>query len=128
MPQTATRISAVANVMVPVRDQDAAIAFYVDKLGFEKRVDIPYGDDGERWVEVAPAGAQTSIAFTQERDEWQVGRSTGITLLTADIDALHARLSEAGVDVDEVTRLEPPVPPMAWLRDADGNTLLVVEG
>lgn len=128
MPQTATRISAVANVMVPVRDQDAAIAFYVDRLGFEKRVDIPYGDDGERWVEVAPAGAQTSIAFTQERDEWQVGRSTGITLLTADIDALHARLSEAGVDVDEVTRLEPPVPPMAWLRDADGNTLLVVEG
>lgn len=130
MPQTTTQLKHVANVMVPVGDQDRAIEFYVDKLGFEKRADIPYGEnDSERWIEVAPPGAATSIALTLERDEWAVGRMTGITLITDDIDATHARLRDAGVDVDaEVTRMDGPPPPMLWLRDGDGNQLLIVEG
>ena len=47
---------AAGTVIVPVSDQDRAIEFYVETLGFEKRADIPFGG-GERWVEVAPAGA-----------------------------------------------------------------------
>ena len=49
------RITQLGRVMVPVADQDAAIAFYIDKLGFSLAADVPYGD-GERWVEVAPPG------------------------------------------------------------------------
>ncbi len=53
---------------------------------------------------------------------------TGIALRTSDIEATHAELKEAGVDVDEITRHGDPVPPMFWFRDVDGNTLLLVLG
>jgi hypothetical protein len=53
-----TRVSKVANVIVPVDDQDGMLAFYTEKLGLEKRADVPFGDDeGTRWIEVAPSGA-----------------------------------------------------------------------
>jgi hypothetical protein len=48
--ETRTHITQVGTVMVPVSDQDRALAFYVETLGFEKRGDIPYGD-GDRWLE-----------------------------------------------------------------------------
>ncbi len=50
---TKTQITQIGTVMVPVSDQDRAIEFYTEKLGFEKRADIPFGH-GDRWVEVAP--------------------------------------------------------------------------
>jgi catechol 2,3-dioxygenase-like lactoylglutathione lyase family enzyme len=127
---TKTRVSKIANVVVPVGDQDRAIQFYTDKLGLELRVDIPFGDK-YRWVEVGPAGADTTIALAPppEGAPEPGNAQTGITLLTGDIDAYHAELSQAGVDVDaEVSRMGDPVPPMFWFRDPEGNVLLVVEG
>jgi catechol 2,3-dioxygenase-like lactoylglutathione lyase family enzyme len=127
MSQTATRIKGVANVMVPVSDQDAAIEFYVDKLGFELRSDIPFGD-GNRWIEVAPAGGATAIALVQPRPSDPIGIDTHIGLFTDDIDADHAALKARGVDVDdEVSRMGGPVPPLLWFRDQDGNTLMLAE-
>ncbi len=123
------RLAQIATVMIPVADQDRAIAFYVEKLGFEKRTDVPYGEgNGERWVEVGLPEAGTTIALTPEREQWRGGRMTGVSFATSDIDAAHAALRDAGVDVDaEVTRIDGPPPPMVWLRDADGNALLIVE-
>lgn len=57
-----TRISKVANVIIPVADQDRALQFYTETLGLENRVDVPMGD-GNRWIEVAPPGAETPIAI-----------------------------------------------------------------
>ncbi len=51
--QSTTAITEVATVIVPVADQDRALEFYVETLGFEKRMDMPYGD-GNRWLEVVP--------------------------------------------------------------------------
>ena len=129
MTETTTQIDQMATVMVPVSDQDRAIDFYVEKLGFEKRADIAFGEQGAgRWIEVGLPGAQTTIALTPERGEWVVGRMTGVSLTTGDIDTLHARLRDAGVDVDaEIMRMDGPPPPMFWFRDADGNQLLIVE-
>jgi catechol 2,3-dioxygenase-like lactoylglutathione lyase family enzyme len=125
---TKTAIAKIGVVVIPVSDQDRAIAFYVDTLGFEKRADVPFGN-GYRWVEVAPAGAQTAIAIVPPPPGKPTGDvETGIGLNTEDIDALHAELKERGVDVDaEVSRMGDPVPPLFWLRDPDGNTLMVVE-
>jgi catechol 2,3-dioxygenase-like lactoylglutathione lyase family enzyme len=123
---TATRISAVGTVIVPVSDQDRAIEFFTEKLGFEKRTDTPYGD-GQRWVDVAPADAATTIAVVPPMGETPVGGETGIAFATEDIDADHANLRERGVDVDdEVMRMGAPVPPMFWFRDPDGNRYLIV--
>ena len=128
MSTTATRITKIGTVCIPVSDRDKMVDFYVDTLGFEKRADVPFGN-GYRWVEVAPAGAVTTIAIVPPPPGKPTGNvETGIGLHTGDIDSLHAELSAAGVDVDdEVSRMGDPVPPLFWFRDPDGNTLMVVE-
>ena len=129
MSQTKTRISQIGTVVVPVSDQDRAIEFYTEALGFEKRTDVPFGN-GYRWVEVGPADAPTTIAIVPPPPGKPTGNvETGIALNTDDVDAVHADLKARGVDVDEeVSRMGDPVPPMFWFRDPEGNTLLVVEG
>src|SRR5438874_1739437 len=127
MSKTATGIAAVGRVMVLVADQDRALEFYAEKLGFEKRMDIAYGE-GDRWLEVGPPGGETAVALVPPREGDPVGVDTRIALTTPDIDAVYSELREAGVDVDpEIMRMGDPVPPMFWLRDQDGNTLMVVE-
>ncbi|HET9689522.1 MAG TPA: VOC family protein [Acidimicrobiales bacterium] len=100
-------------MIVPVRDQDRLVDFYVDALGFEKRVDVPFGN-GMRWVEVGLEGEATTIALAPPPEAGQTGgRETGISLHADDIDAYHERLRSAGVDVDEqVQRWGDPVPPI----------------
>jgi catechol 2,3-dioxygenase-like lactoylglutathione lyase family enzyme len=130
MSQVASRLNLtqVGRVCVTVADTDRAIGFYVDTLGFEKVVDIPMGE-AMRWVEVAVAGTPTTIALAPPPPGQAAGGSqTGICLDTTDVDADHAALKAAGVDVDdEVSRFGDPVPPMFWLRDPDGNSLIIVQ-
>jgi catechol 2,3-dioxygenase-like lactoylglutathione lyase family enzyme len=126
--QTGTRITQIGTVMVPVSDQDAAIAFYTDKLGFELRSDVPFGN-GERWIDVAPVGASSTIALVTPREGEATGIDTRIAFTSDDIDADHADLLTRGVDVDaEVMRMGGPIPPMFFFRDHDGNRLLIVAG
>jgi catechol 2,3-dioxygenase-like lactoylglutathione lyase family enzyme len=122
-----THITQVGTVIVPVSDQDRALDFYVEKLGFEKRIDTPYGD-GDRWLEVAPPGAATTIAIVPPREGESAGIQTRTGFASEDIDADHADLQSRGVDVDpEVMRMGGPVPPMFFFRDPDGNNFLIVE-
>jgi catechol 2,3-dioxygenase-like lactoylglutathione lyase family enzyme len=124
-----TVIGKVGRVSVPVSDQDRAIAFYTEKLGFEVTADVPV-DENYRWVEVTPPGGGTPLAIVppppNARD--RIGIDTNVLLETDDIDEAHATLRERGVDVDaEISRMGDPVPPMFWFRDEDGNTLLLVQ-
>ena len=121
-------LTQVGRVALTVADTDRSIDFYVDTLGFEKVVDVPMGPD-MRWVEVALPGAATTIALAPPPEGQSAGGSqTGICLDTSDVDADHAALKAAGIDVDdEVTRYGGPVPPMFWVRDPDGNSLIVVQ-
>ena len=118
----------ISLVIVPVSNQDESIAFYVDKLGLEKRTDQEFGG-GMRWVEVyAPVGT-TGVALALPPPGKEVTpQQTGITFQTDDIDATHAEFKAAGVDVDaEVMRMGSPVPDMFSVRDPDGHSLLVVQ-
>jgi predicted enzyme related to lactoylglutathione lyase len=121
------QVTKVANVIIPVSDQDRAVEFYTEALGLDKRVDVPFGD-GSRWIEVAPSGADTPIAICPPGPNVTPGaKDTGISLATDDIDGYHAQLKDRGVDVDaEVSRFGG-APPLFWLRDPEGNTLMVVE-
>ncbi len=124
---TNTHISQIGTVIVPVSDQDQALAFYLDKLGFEKRADIPFGR-GDRWVEVAPPGAATTLALMPPQEGEEVGISTRVAFSSDDIDADHAALHARGVDVDEeVMRMGDPVPPMFFFRDQDANRFFIVQ-
>jgi catechol 2,3-dioxygenase-like lactoylglutathione lyase family enzyme len=122
-----TSITDVRTVAVPVTNADRALDFYVNKLGFEKRMDVPFGEGG-RWIEVAPVGAATTLALAPAGGTASAGSDTGIRLTTMDADADHQRLLAGGVDADpEVMRIGGGVPPMFSFRDPDGNRLYAVE-
>ena len=89
-----TRITGVHTVGVPVADQDRALEFYAGKLGFEKRLDVAYGA-GQRWIEVAPPGATTTIALVSASAGVPAGVETGIRFVTGDAEADHADLLAA---------------------------------
>lgn len=130
MATTAIGIGRISLVCVPTpgQGQDQAIKFY-ESLGFEKRTDVTFGDGGYRWVEVYPPEGTAGIALAPPPPGNEVTPAeTGITLTTGDVDATHAALKSAGLDVDaEVSRMGGPVPPMFWLRDPTGHSLMVVE-
>ena len=121
-------LTQVGRVCVTSADTDRSIDFYVNTLGFTKVVDVPMNEQ-MRWVEVALPGTKTTIAIAPPPPGSAAGGAqTGIILDTSDVDADHAALKASGADVDdEVSRYGGPVPPMFWLRDPDGNSLIIVE-
>ncbi len=132
MSETKTRPSKLATVIIPVTDQKAAVAFYTEKLGFQLRVDTPFGpeEDAMHWIEVGLDDGEesTTIALAPPPPDYVVTeRETGISLYVSDIDNYHAQLKAAGVDVDDaVQRMGGPVPPMFWFRDHANNSLMCV--
>ena len=123
MPQ----VQQLGRVIIPVSDQDAAIAFYTEKLGFTVTSDIPFGE-GDRWVEVTPPGGGAAIALSKAQGEYQPGRETGIALMSSDPKADHEELEQAGVQVDdELMGGDGTVPLLFGFKDADGNGLMIVE-
>jgi catechol 2,3-dioxygenase-like lactoylglutathione lyase family enzyme len=129
--QGATRITDVGSIAVPVSDQERALRFYTETLGFEVRLDVPMGDGG-RWIQVAAPGGRVPVALVAAGEGTgagvgaRVGVDTGITFSTPDAEGDRARLAWAGADVDELLRW-PGVPLMFIVRDPDGNQLKVME-
>jgi len=120
-------ITKLGRVIIPVSDQDAAIAFYTEKLGFSVTADIPYGN-GDRWIEVAPPDGGAAIALSTPMGGFQAGRETGIALETSDARAAHDELKGQGIDVDaELMGGDGTVPLLFGFRDGDGNGLMIVE-
>ena len=120
-------IDTVGRVMVPVSDQDAAIAFYTQSLGFSLAADVPFGA-GERWVEVAPPGGGVTLALVPPQGEFQGGRMTGVALDSDDARSAYEEMKAKGLDVDaEMMGGDGTVPAMFFFRDHDANQLMVVE-
>jgi catechol 2,3-dioxygenase-like lactoylglutathione lyase family enzyme len=119
------QVKEVRTVGVPVTDQDRALSFYVDTLGFDTRLDTPIGG-GKRWIVVAPPKGTATIALVASGEGIPAGVETGIRLISQDVDTDHAALRANGIDADEILRW-PGVPPMFAFRDQDGNGLEIVE-
>jgi lactoylglutathione lyase len=113
--------------MFTVADQDAALAFYTDKLGFEVRSDTRFGENGEmRWLEVAPPGSNARLALNPPMGGQPGGGGIGVE--TSDVMAEHRRLSAiGGIDLDPAPMQTPGAPLLFMLRDPDGNHIAVVE-
>jgi lactoylglutathione lyase len=125
--QASTTLSNIGVVMFTVADQDAALAFYTEKLGFEVRSDTPFGEHGEmRWVEVAPPGSRARLALNPPMNDTPGGGGIGVE--TSDVLGEHARLKAlGGIDLDPEPMQTPGAPLMFMLRDPDGNVVVVVE-
>ena len=89
---TTVRIDTIHAVGVPVTDQDRSLEFFVDTLGFEKRIDVPMPGRSARWIEVAPPASPVTIALVADVT-LPTGIETGIRFTTPDAEADHADLS-----------------------------------
>lgn len=125
--QSPTTVSNIGVAMFAVADQDAALAFYTEKLGFEVRGDTRFGEHDEmRWLEVAPPGSRARLALNPPMGTEPGGGSIGVE--TPDVLAEHARLSAiGGIDLDPEPMRTPGAPLLFMLRDPDGNHIAVVE-
>jgi catechol 2,3-dioxygenase-like lactoylglutathione lyase family enzyme len=125
MSQPTIQVQEVMTIGVPVTDQDQALSFYVNTLGFDKRLDVPISA-GKRWIVLAAPHGTATMALVAADDHAPAGIETGIRLTSRNADADHAALRAAGVDTGEILRW-PGVPPMFAFRDQDGNRLELVE-
>ena len=125
--KTSTTLNNIGVVMFAVSDQDASLAFYTDKLGFEVRGDTRFGEhDENRWIELAPPGSRARLAINPPMGGQPGGGSIGVE--TPDVLAEHARLAAiGGIDLDPEPMRVPGAPLMFMLRDPDGNVITVVE-
>jgi catechol 2,3-dioxygenase-like lactoylglutathione lyase family enzyme len=117
----------ISVAMFTVADQDAALAFYTGKLGFELRADMRFGENGEmRWLEVAPPGSHARLALNPPMGGAPGGGGIGVE--TDDVIGEHRRLSAlGGVDIDSEPMRTPGAPLLFMMRDPDGNHIAVVE-
>jgi len=122
----ATTLTQLAVAMFSVRDQDAALAFYTDVLGFRLRADLPFGEHGEhRWLEVALPGSTARLALNPAMGGTTGGGSLGVE--STDVLAEHARLAARGdVELGPAPAPMPGAPLMFSVSDPDGNTVWVV--
>jgi catechol 2,3-dioxygenase-like lactoylglutathione lyase family enzyme len=113
-----TVVSSVQVVSVPVSDQDRAKTFYHDVLGFEELADTSMGPD-MRWVQLGPAGAQTSFTLVTWFPSMAPGSLKGVVLATRDIDAAVAELKGRGLELSPIE--SAPWGRYATFDDPDGN-------
>jgi catechol 2,3-dioxygenase-like lactoylglutathione lyase family enzyme len=123
----------IATVTLVVADYDAAIAWYVEKLGFTLTDDVDLGG-GKRWVVVAPAGgagARLLLAEAKDEDERsRIGNQTGgrvvLFLETDDFSRDHAAMLAKGVEFREAPRVEA-YGTVAVFADLYGNLWDLIE-
>ena len=118
-------ITQLQLISLPVTDQDRSRDFYVEVLGFDLVRENPMGPD-QRWVQVAPKGAQTSITLVTWFPTMPPGSVKGLVLETDDLDGDVAALTTAGVAIEGGIQQQP------WGRyvtfdDPDGNGIVLQE-
>jgi predicted enzyme related to lactoylglutathione lyase len=111
----------ISVVTLFVDDVDRTVAFYTEKLGWEKTADMPMGD-GMRWVTVAPKGSQTmfSLSLGFPNQPKRVGGFSGVVLEVDDVYKTAEELEKRGVELPEKPRTEP-WGGWATFQDSEGN-------
>jgi len=114
-------ISKIKFLGIPVADQDRALRFYTEKLGFEVVGDVPF-DGKQRWITLAIPGAETRISlFTPPGQEDRVGTLINMGYQVTDLEKTYEELTARGVEF-----VKPPTS-QAWgtyalFKDSEGNT------
>jgi predicted enzyme related to lactoylglutathione lyase len=132
----------IANAQLWVHDQDAALAFYTEKLGWEVRADVTLPEMGDfRWLTVGPAGqGDFSVVLmaipgepvmdgsTREQvaDLMGKGFAGTVFLTTDDAYASYEELKDRGVEFTEAPE-ERPYGIDAGFRDPSGNAFRLTQ-
>jgi len=117
-------IRGIKFVSVPVRDQDAALKFYTEKLGFKVTTDQPMGGK-QRWIELMIPGADSGLAlFTPEGHEKRIGEFQSISFWCEDVFATAKVLQSKGVQFEKEPKKET-WGSSATFKDADENKFVL---
>jgi catechol 2,3-dioxygenase-like lactoylglutathione lyase family enzyme len=117
-------ILGVKFVSIPTRDQDRALDFYTNKLGFRLITDQPFGPD-QRWIELAIGTADTRfVLFTPPGEESRIGDRFQGALACDDVEATHRQLVARGVEF-EAPPTQQPWGTFAIMLDPDQNRFVL---
>jgi predicted enzyme related to lactoylglutathione lyase len=113
-------ISKLKFASIPVSDQNRALDFYTEKLGFTIITDKPF-DGKQRWIELRIPSAETRIVlFTPEGHESRVGTFTGLSFSCDDVEQTYAEYKARGVTFDGPPEKQP-WGTFATFKDSEGN-------
>ena len=115
----------ISNVSMPVRDQQAAKAFYMEKLGFDLVVEEEMPDMSDKWIQLKPSASDATVSLVTWMPSMAPGSLDGVVLGTDDIESSRARFLERGVEVSEIT--DEHWGRWATFRDVDGNGWVLVQ-
>ena len=117
-------IKQIKFVSIPVADQNRALDFYTEKLGFTIITDQPF-DKKQRWIELRVPKAETRVVlFTAEGDEKRIGSFMNMSYACDDIDKTYAELKKRGVEFEGPPEKQP-WGTYAMFKDSEGNRFVV---
>ena len=116
-------ITHIKFVGIPTRDQDKALAFWTEKMGFRVTTDSPMGP--QRWIELGIANSATALVlFTPEGHEDRIGQFHNGSFACDDVEATYRQLSERGVEFEDAPKKQP-WGTFAIFKDPDGNRFVL---
>jgi predicted enzyme related to lactoylglutathione lyase len=117
-------IRRIKFVNIPVHDQDRALDFYVNQLGFTVQTDQPMGP-GRRWIEVRPPKGDTGVSlFTPDGHTDRIGQFTGLSFECDDVQKTYDELTAKGVEFAKPPEAQP-WGVFAILKDSEGNQIVL---
>jgi predicted enzyme related to lactoylglutathione lyase len=117
-------IKQIKFVSIPVADQNRALDFYTEKLGFTIITDQPF-DEKQRWIELRVPKAETRVVlFTAEGDEKRIGSFMNMSYVCDDLDETYAELKARGVLFDGPPK-QQPWGTFAIFKDSEGNSFVL---
>jgi catechol 2,3-dioxygenase-like lactoylglutathione lyase family enzyme len=116
-------IRGIKFTSVPVADQDRALAFYTEKLGFRLVTDQPFSDE-QRWIELGIPGADSRIVLFRTDGGLQPGSQMNVTFWADDVEATARALKSKGVEFVMEPKREDWGTAAAF-KDVDGNCFVL---
>lgn len=117
-------IRGISVATIPVRNQDASLKFYTEKLGFKVLTNQPFSGK-QRWIELLIPGAESKVAlFTPDGHESRIGSFQPLTFWCDDVLATCKILKAKGVAFAAEPKAEV-WGTMAIFKDVDGNQFVI---
>ena len=117
-------IKQIKFVSVPVADQDRALDFYTEKLGFTIITDQPF-DEKQRWIELRVPKAETRVVlFTTDEDKHRIGTFMNMSYTCDDLQSTYEELKKRGVEFENPPKKEH-WGNFAIFKDSEGNRFVL---